>query len=137
MQKISFIYNMGPTGGLTNVMPPSHLKKWNPKGGIKTRMVDCFPFELIMKTIGRNHVDLFSLDIEGGEMAVLKTIPLNVISINIFIIEYAVIGDNIATETKLQNLQAFFAKTGLYQVGIVVKPIDVVFVRRDINASII
>lgn len=135
MQKIAFVSNMGPVGGLINTMYPRHLKIFAPRKRLKTELMDCFPFVSILKTIGRNHVDIFSLDIEGGELAVLETIPLNTITINVFMIEFLVNDDRVATQARLKSLQMLFARTGLYQPGVVVKPIDVVFVRKDFNAS--
>ncbi|KAK2141568.1 hypothetical protein LSH36_1077g00037 [Paralvinella palmiformis] len=37
-----------------------------------------------------NHVDNFSLDIEGAEIEVLYTIPFDFITIDVFRIEYVV-----------------------------------------------
>ena len=44
-----------------------------PDGG----KVPCFPLPSILAALNVNHVDFLSLDIEGQELAVLKTLPFN------------------------------------------------------------
>ena len=43
----------------------------------------CFPLEAIMKALGRTKIDYLSLDVEGAEMAVLKTIGFQGLDIQI------------------------------------------------------
>ena len=50
--------------------------------------VQCFPFYSILLATGRTRVDFFSLDIEGDELTVLKTIPWNRVDIKVLIVEY-------------------------------------------------
>jgi len=50
-------------------------------------ITQCFPLYSILLAIGQTRVDFFSLDIEGAEMDVLKTIPFDKIDIEIFLIE--------------------------------------------------
>lgn len=45
--------------------------------------VQCFPFYSILLAFGRTQVDFFSLDVEGHELKVLKTIPWNKIDIKV------------------------------------------------------
>ena len=45
--------------------------------------VQCFPFYSIMLAIGNPRVDLFSLDVEGAEMGILKTIPWDKVEIRL------------------------------------------------------
>ena len=47
----------------------------------------CFSLKTIMKAIGVSHVDYFSLDVEGGELDVLKSINFNELDIKTFSIE--------------------------------------------------
>lgn len=47
----------------------------------------CFPLTTILKAINVNHIDYFTLDVEGGEWDVLEAIDLNKIQIDAFIIE--------------------------------------------------
>ena len=50
--------------------------------------MQCFSFGAIMAALNVNRVDYFSLDIEGGEIPVLKTIPWNDVHIDVIGIEY-------------------------------------------------
>ena len=48
----------------------------------------CFSLNTIMKALGHNKIDFFSLDIEGVEYDVLKTIDFNQLNIETFAIEH-------------------------------------------------
>jgi len=47
------------------------------------RMTPCFPVETILAALNRTHVDFFSLDVEGLELEVLKTIPFQKVNVNL------------------------------------------------------
>lgn len=136
MREMTFFYNMGGSSGLSQTMHPSHLNKTRPKTGAKTRIVQCFPFEYLMEALGRKHVHFFSLDIEGGEIGVLKTIPFSEITIDILMIEFKVWGNRKATKEKEKQIRSFFRQTGLYHKGMHFKNLDLVFVRRGIEMKL-
>ncbi len=50
--------------------------------------VPCFPLESILLALNQTHVDYFSLDVEGLELDVLKTIPFDRIQIDTLSVEY-------------------------------------------------
>ncbi|XP_046439861.1 protein Star-like [Daphnia pulex] len=50
--------------------------------------VQCFPIYSILAALNRTEVDYFSLDIEGDELAVLKTIPWNNVRIQTLSVEF-------------------------------------------------
>ncbi len=50
--------------------------------------VPCFPLESILLALNQTHVDYFSLDVEGLELDILKTIPFNRIQIDTLSVEY-------------------------------------------------
>ncbi len=50
--------------------------------------VPCFPLESILLAINQTHVDYFSLDVEGYELPILKTIPFDKIQIDTLSVEY-------------------------------------------------
>jgi FkbM family methyltransferase len=50
--------------------------------------VPCFPLYSILKAIGVATVDFFSLDIEGAEWEVIKSLPYDKIDFKSFLIEY-------------------------------------------------
>ena len=73
---------VGKVGGLHE----SHVFKT--AGQTPDGHVQCFPFGAMMAALNVNRVDYFSLDIEGGEVPVLKTIPWNDVYIELIEIEY-------------------------------------------------
>ena len=50
--------------------------------------VQCFPIYSILLALGRTEVDYFSLDVEGAELDVLKTIPFDKVNIKVLSVEY-------------------------------------------------
>ena len=49
--------------------------------------VQCFPLYSVLMAIGNPHIDYFSLDIEGAELVMLKTLPWNKISMTLIDVE--------------------------------------------------
>ena len=50
--------------------------------------VMCFPFYSMMLALNRTKIDYFSLDVEGFELHVLKTIPFDKLDISVISAEY-------------------------------------------------
>ena len=50
--------------------------------------VPCFPFYSIMLALNQTRVDYFSLDVEGFELDILRTIPYDKIDITMFSVEF-------------------------------------------------
>lgn len=53
----------------------------------KTFKIQCFPVYSVLRALGLPSVDYFSLDIEGAEYQVLKTIPFQDLDINLLGVE--------------------------------------------------
>jgi FkbM family methyltransferase len=49
--------------------------------------VQCYPLSSILERQNITHIDLFTLDVEGGELSVLQTIDFKKVTIDIFSIE--------------------------------------------------
>ena len=49
----------------------------------------CMPLSTIFDELGVHHVDLFILDIEGGELAALETLDWEKLRINVLVVEVA------------------------------------------------
>lgn len=62
-----------------------HLEKTS---GTKTIQVQCFPFYSILLALNIKHIDVFSLDVEGAEVSILDTVPLNKVDISVMNVEY-------------------------------------------------
>ncbi len=112
-------------GGLVSRMAVGH-KKWIQDMKAKTFIVQCFPLYSILLAIETFHIDYFSLDVEGPELDIIKTIPLNKVIIDLFQIEYRCAdgpGTDInGTIAKLKKIRDYFKSTKLYEeVGILPK----------------
>ena len=62
------------------------MKSKHPKDINKIK-VQCFPLQAVLKAINSPKVRYFSLDIEGAEFGVLKTLPWDKVDIEVLLIE--------------------------------------------------
>lgn len=62
------------------------LKQWK----LQENMIEvqCFPLYSILLSLNQTTVDFFSLDVEGDELRVLKTIPFDKVNIKMVTVEY-------------------------------------------------
>jgi len=130
----------GLLGGIADKMHPSH---WVFIGNRRRPeiTVNCFPLNAIMAALGISHVDYLSLDVEGPELEILRTVDWTRLRIDVITVEYRIglgpkIGiDKSATLNKLKGLRQFFLDTGIYREvallsdGSGVGGLDVVFSR--------
>ncbi len=58
-----------------------YLKVWG--DNLTTIAVDCFPLANILAAANIPRLDLLSLDVQGAELDILKTVPWNVIDIQV------------------------------------------------------
>jgi len=89
----------------------------------ETEVVQCFPMYSILAALGVKHVAYFSLDIEGPEVEVLKTLPLR----KEYSIEKRVWDDVNATEQKVEDLKNLLFPFGYHVVDI--PQLDIIFSR--------
>ena len=96
----------------------------------QTVEIPCFPLNSIMEALGIRHIDYMSLDVEGPELKILKTLNWSQLSIDIMSIEYNY------RPKKLNDLRSFFKDTGKYKEVALLprgrkekKAVDVVFMR--------
>ena len=54
----------------------------------KPILVPCFPLETLLLAINVTRIDYLSLDVEGVEMPILRTIPWNRLDIRVMSVEY-------------------------------------------------
>ena len=50
--------------------------------------MQCFPVYSLLLALNRTTVDYFSLDVEGSELQVLKTIPFDRVDIKVLTVEF-------------------------------------------------
>ena len=58
-----------------------------PKDMRSSYRLQCYPLYSLLEALGNPRVDFLSLDIEGAELAVLKTLPWDKVDIELVMIE--------------------------------------------------
>jgi len=100
--------------------------------------VNCLPLNAIMTALNVSHVDYLSLDVEGPEVEILRTVDWKQLRIDVITAEYRIYGAYSESESlkKLKDLRQFFRETGIYkEVALLpfgsdeLRAIDVVFSR--------
>jgi hypothetical protein len=108
----------GIISGLDQYMGEAHQRRIESTLGNKTAdtvAVECFPVFAILQAIGVTHVDYFSLDVEGSELGVLQSLPLDKITVDVFSIEY-LSSDYQATMEKLNAIKKLLVHRHGYTV---------------------
>ena len=82
---------------------------------IEPEEVLCIPVKSILKEINMPHINFFSLDIEGAELDILKSIPFNVVTIDFFMIEYFIPFSKRERLNRLNAYRRFFKELGIYK----------------------
>ncbi|CAK9797843.1 Protein Star [Anthophora quadrimaculata] len=95
--------------------------------------VQCFPFIDLMAALNVTTVNYFSLDIEGHELQVLKTIPFDKINIETLSVEFSHV------ENGQKELTDFMESKGYYVYSMVVRTDklahDIIFAKNDYKIS--
>jgi len=82
--------------------------------------VQCYPLHSLLQAVGNPTVDFFSLDIEGAEMNVLRTIPFNEVNIKVFLIE--------TNKINITEMNQFMSSVGYDSTP--VPPYDHMYIKR-------
>ena len=93
----------------------------------------CFPLYSMMLALNRTRIDYFSLDVEGVELEILRTIPFDKLDIAVLSVEYV-------HGTKPEDYLSFMQRHGykmVKQMNFVIPNIylggnDYLFVREDL-----
>jgi len=92
--------------------------------------VQCFPLYSYLLAMNISHVDYFSLDVEGDELNVLKTIPWDKVDIDTLSVEYVHVDDG------KDSLREFMTSKGYAVVAEVTHPKwlanDFIFVKKSL-----
>ena len=131
----------GLCGGIFEKMYPAHVANLANSKELQVT-VNCFPLSSITAALGVSHVDYLSLDVEGPEIEILKTIDWTRLQIDVVSLEYYVWRENRVgkyrpeTMKRLNDMRRFFRETGVYrEVGLVPNAdaeddgVDVIFSR--------
>ena len=81
---IDFI-GTGAVGGVVDTMSKGHKKGWI-KPNEKQLRVPCQTFKPLFSKYGIQHIDIFVLDVEGGEYQVLQTMDWSV-TVSVWVVE--------------------------------------------------
>lgn len=90
-------------GGILELMSPSFRKRWH--GRVKEKKlqrVSCMPLSFILEDAGFSNYDFFTLDVEGGELEVLRTINFSKVSFGVMVVELNV--HNQHSHAKIEEL---------------------------------
>ena len=130
----------GGLGGIIDKMHPSHLAFIGSDKKPEVA-VNCFPLNAIMAALDISHIDYLSLDVEGPELEILRTVDWARLHVDVIEIEYRIYGgpkmgiDETATLKKLDDLRQFFRDTIYREVALLpngssdANGLDVVFYR--------
>ena len=127
MSKISSGIFLDPKikpGKLDDPNPNRPDKPWE-----REIMVQCFPLYSVLMALNNPHIDYCSLDIEGAEAAILKTVPWNQVNVTLFSVEINHAG-KIFPESRV-DIQDFIKRQGYKFHSTVV--IDDIFYKKEIN----
>jgi len=128
----------GILGGIADKMHQSHVAFIGARKKPEVT-VNCFSLNTITAAMGISHVDYLSLDVEGPEIEILRTVDWSRLHIDVITVEYRIYGgakiriDRPATLKKLKELRQFFHDTGIYREvavlpnGSDVSGLDIVF----------
>ena len=121
----------GVLGGLDGFMESTHKRWIRRRQRLKKPLsVQCFPLFSVLSALGVDHVDYLSLDVEGAELDILKTIPFDRVTFDVMTVEYHVANCPECTLAKLKALEHLLTSTGLYSLNRTIGNLDVVFVRK-------
>uniref|UniRef100_A0A7S0QQG9 Methyltransferase FkbM domain-containing protein n=1 Tax=Cryptomonas curvata TaxID=233186 RepID=A0A7S0QQG9_9CRYP len=85
--ELKFTPGGGAVGASTEMANPAFLKAWHGldySGGLKSA---CIPLQTILESTGLYDINLFSLDVEGAEYAVLSTVDWSVTNFEVIVVE--------------------------------------------------
>ena len=122
----------GIAGGSLDTMPLTGQESQLERGlyAILTPiMLQCFPLCSILQAAGVSHVDYLSLDVEGAEIQILKSLPFRHVSIDAMTVETRVVNDKEASIRKEEQLVNMMSQHGYQNVTRL--SLDVVLLQQD------
>ncbi len=132
-KKVPFLQINGTGSGFSGLVreySPAHRKKVNricaqKKGKAKVIYVDIFVLNEVLETYGVSHINLLSLDTEGGELNILRSIDYKKFTIDVITVE---------NNYKDGRFNAFLRKQGFTRVAFL--GVDEVYVRNEVLETI-
>jgi hypothetical protein len=109
-QRVHFVNDADPAvSGIWEFMAPGFKRRWHPRITDPSSLpeVGCEPLGSILNQFGIRHIDFFSLDVEGGELAVLRSIDWDTTTFSVIVVEAD--GHN---ESKNQSVRDLMVQKG-------------------------
>jgi len=121
----------GDQGGLLKQLSSTHKEDIEIHESYEaTYLVQCFPLNDLLASIGVDRVDFFALDVQGAEIPILATIDFRAVRIDVVLVEVYDRSperrDNIE-----HNVRVILKQTGLYRDGVLLG-YDIMFERLDL-----
>ena len=104
------VYAANAVGGDAEFLKTRHKTKWiEPK---RVDKVPCWPTSAYLadyfrRSQQRQHIDFFSLDVEGAELRVLETIDFNKVTIDVFLVEVDAKSGDVDKQSAARAIRAF------------------------------
>ncbi len=95
--------------------------------------VGCNQYFLVLQALGIQHIDYFSLDVEGLEADILSTMHLSFITIDVLTVEYATMYRNESYDKTKAAIRKVLEPTHIEITEHNSKEGDVYFVRRGLG----
>jgi len=112
-------------------LPKDNKAKQDPQ---KVINVNCIPFPTILRALNRTTVDYFSLDVEGNELDILRTIPFEEFDIKIISAEFSHESEAGSSQSEMKN---FMEEKGYFVHSTVTHPKnlanDYIFVKNSFD----
>ncbi|XP_017887714.1 uncharacterized protein LOC108629500 [Ceratina calcarata] len=95
--------------------------------------VQCIPFAHLMAALNVTAIDYFSLDIEGSELEVLKTIPFDKIDITALSVEFSHIESDVEELNQFMDSKGYIISTSLTREDRLAN--DIIYVKKEENSN--
>lgn len=106
---------LGPVRGIWEFMEEDFRKRWHKKIDMKMLpTVECIPIVDVLKNYSVKHFNLWSLDVEGSELEVLKTMNFTEYTFDVILVESYHQKERIKEKEKFQKVKDFILNTKLY-----------------------
>ncbi|XP_068222502.1 uncharacterized protein [Palaemon carinicauda] len=111
-----------------NVGKISSIEKGQQQAGYAE--VQCLPVYSILLALNRTTIDYFSLDVEGAELPILRTIPWDKVNIKTLSVEFVHGGEGKEAISKYMNSQGYDVYAEVTHPGWLAN--DYIFVQKDL-----
>lgn len=117
-------------GGILEFMTEKHKDFFKSMLDLKSSVpIPCIPMSSVFDQLGINHINFFSLDVEGAELSVLQTIDFDKMAFDVIVIE----SDGTAKDREA-DIKKLLASFGYH--SIIKRDVDIWYVREGYHPSV-